>query len=85
MNLLELARKDTAGSAFRSWMIALCPRQVAALAIATSLLLNGVEDSLRLVAERQGADIVVVPEGTRPIPECPREYRPDHFHGHPHY
>lgn len=64
MNLLELARKNIAGSAFRSWTVALCALLVAALTLSTNLILHGAEDSLRLAAERLGADIVVVPEGT---------------------
>jgi putative ABC transport system permease protein len=64
MNLLELARKNITGSAFRSWTVGLCALLVAALTLATTLILHGAEDSLRLAAERLGADIVVVPEGT---------------------
>jgi putative ABC transport system permease protein len=64
MNLTQLARKNIAGSAFRSWVVALCALLVAAFALGTTLILRGAEDSLRLAIERLGADIVVVPEGT---------------------
>ena len=49
MNLTQLARKNIACSAFRSWVVALCALLVAALALGTTLLLRGAETSLRLV------------------------------------
>ena len=64
MNLTQLARKNIAGSAFRSWVVALCALLVAGFALGTTLILRGAESSLRLAIERLGADIVVVPEGT---------------------
>jgi putative ABC transport system permease protein len=64
MNLYQLARKNIAGSAFRSWVVALCALLVAAFALGTTLILRGAESSLLLAIERLGADIVVVPAGT---------------------
>ncbi len=64
MNLTQFARKNIAGSAFRSWVVALCALLVAGFALGTTLILRGAESSLRLAIERLGADIVVVPEGT---------------------
>ena len=64
MNLYRLALKNIAGSAFRSWVVALCALLVASLALATTLIMRGAENSLRLANDRLGADIVVVPEGT---------------------
>ena len=64
MNLFQLAVKNITGSAFRSWMVALCALLIAAFALGTTLILRGAETSLRLAIERLGADIVVVPEGT---------------------
>jgi len=64
VNLTQFARKNIAGSAFRSWVVALCALLVAGFALGTTLILRGAESSLRLAIERLGADIVVVPEGT---------------------
>jgi putative ABC transport system permease protein len=64
MNLYRLAFKNIAGSAFRSWVVALCALLVASLALGTTLIMRGAETSLRLAIDRLGADIIVVPEGT---------------------
>jgi len=64
MNLYRLALKNIAGSAFRSWVVALCALLVAGLALGTTLIMRGAQKSLRLAIDRLGADIVVVPEGT---------------------
>jgi len=64
MHLLQLARRNIAGNAFRSWVVALCACLVAGLALGTALILRGADSSLRLANQRLGADIVVVPEGT---------------------
>ena len=64
MNLYRLALKNIAGSAFRSWVVALCALLVSGLALGTTLIMRGAENSLRLAIDRLGADIVVVPEGT---------------------
>ncbi len=64
MNLYHLALKNIAGSAFRSWVVALCAMAVASLALATVMVMRGAEKSLRLAIDRLGADIIVVPEGT---------------------
>ncbi len=64
MKLYQLAVKNITGSAFRSWMVALCALLVAGFALAATLILRGAEESLSTIIERLGADIVVVPEGT---------------------
>jgi putative ABC transport system permease protein len=64
MNLFQLAIKNISGSAFRSWMVALCALLIASFALGTTLILRGAETSLRLAIERLGADIVVVPQGS---------------------
>jgi putative ABC transport system permease protein len=64
MKLHQLALRNISGSAFRSWVVALCAFLVASFALGTALVMQGAEDSLRLAAERLGADILVVPEGT---------------------
>ena len=65
MNLYQLAARNIAGSTFRSWVVGLCALLVASLALATTLIMRGAENSLRLANDRLGADIVVVPEGTQ--------------------
>ena len=65
MNLYQLAARNIAGSAFRSWVVGLCALLVASLALATTLIMRGAENSLRLANDRLGADVVVVPEGTQ--------------------
>jgi len=64
MNLYRLALKNIAGSAFRSWVVALCALLVASLALGTTLIMRGAQNSLRLAIDRLGADMIVVPEGT---------------------
>jgi len=64
MNLTRLALRNIAGSAFRSWVVAICAFLVAGFAIAILLILRGTENSLHLAIDRLGADIIVVPEGT---------------------
>ncbi len=64
MKLYQLALRNISGSAFRSWVVALCAFLVASFALGTALVMRGAEDSLRLATERLGADILVVPEGT---------------------
>jgi putative ABC transport system permease protein len=64
MNLYQLAFRNIAGNSFRSWVVALCALLVASFALATTLIVQGAENSLRLAIARLGADIVVVPAGT---------------------
>ncbi len=64
MSLLQLALKNITGSAFRSWVIALCALLLAAFTLCSTLILRGAENSLRLVLDRLGADIIVIPQGT---------------------
>ncbi len=64
MKIYNLALKNISGSAFRSWVVALCALLVASLALVTTLIMRGADQSLRLAIDRLGADIVVVPEGT---------------------
>lgn len=56
--------RNIQGSSFRSWVVALCALMVAGLALITTLIIRGAENSLRLAIERLGADIVVVPQGS---------------------
>jgi putative ABC transport system permease protein len=63
MDLYHLALKNISGSAFRSYVVALCALLVASLALIITLILRGAENSLRLAIDRLGADIIVVPEG----------------------
>jgi putative ABC transport system permease protein len=64
MNIYNLALKNISGSAFRSWVVALCALAVASLALMTVMIMRGAEKSLRLAIDRLGADIIIVPEGT---------------------
>jgi putative ABC transport system permease protein len=64
MSLFQLALKNISGNTFRSFVVALCALLLAAFALFTTLLMRGAETSLRLVIDRLGADIVVVPEGS---------------------
>ncbi len=64
MKLFQLALNNIAGSAFRSWVVALSAFLVASFALGTALIVYGAEDSLHLVTSRLGADILVIPEGT---------------------
>jgi putative ABC transport system permease protein len=64
MKLYQLAAKNIGGSAFRSWIVALCAFLVASFALGTVLVMRGAENSIRLAIGRLGADIVVLPEGT---------------------
>jgi len=66
VTLLRLALRDIARSAFRSWVIAACAFLVAALGLSALLVARGAQASLRLVTERLGADIIVVPSGSEP-------------------
>jgi putative ABC transport system permease protein len=63
MDLFRLALRNIGDSAFRSWVVVLCAALMAGLAIGATLVIRGAEDSLRLVLERLGADIMVIPSG----------------------
>lgn len=65
MNLLRLALKNIGDSAFRSWTISVFAALVAGFAISVTLMIWGVEDSLRELKARLGADIMVVPAGNQ--------------------
>lgn len=65
MNLLQRAWKTVSGDALRSWVVVLCALVVGAFALFSTLLLRGAATSLDLAADRMGADIIVVPEGTQ--------------------
>jgi hypothetical protein len=47
MKLLQLALKNIRGSAFRSWVVALCAFLVASFALGTTLIVHGAEDTCR--------------------------------------
>ena len=64
MNLWRLARRNIAGSSFRSWVVFGCTLVVTGLALSTILLINGAQQSLQLAVRRLGADLMVVPQGT---------------------
>jgi len=63
MDLIRLASKNIGDSAFRSWVVFLCAALVAAFAISATLVIRGAENSLRLVLDRLGADVMVIPSG----------------------
>ena len=63
-SLAGLALRDISGSAFRSWLIGICSLVIAAFLLATVLVVQGAQDSLDLAAQRLGADIVVMPQGS---------------------
>ena len=63
MHLFQLAKRNIAGSSFRSWMIFFCAALMAGFVIAATLVIRGANDSLRLALDRLGADIIVIPEG----------------------
>lgn len=63
MNLTRLALRSITGNSFRSWVVFLCAMLVASLALATTLVVKGAENSLNLAIDRLGADILVVPQG----------------------
>jgi len=65
MNLTRLALRNISGSAFRSWAVAICAFLVVSFVLASVMILRGAEKSLRLVNDRLGADIIIVPEGTQ--------------------
>ena len=61
--MIRLASKNIGDSAFRSWVVFLCAALVAAFAISATLVIRGAENSLRLVLDRLGADVMVIPSG----------------------
>src|SRR5512139_3917406 len=63
MNLVRLALKNIGDSTFRSWVVFFCAALVAGFAMSATLVIRGAENSLRLVQERLGADIMVIPSG----------------------
>jgi putative ABC transport system permease protein len=63
MDLFQLAWKNITGNTFRSWVVLISAMLLAAFAISATLLLRGAATSLKLVSDRLGADIVVVPTG----------------------
>ena len=62
-SLTGLALRNMAGNELRSWLLGLCAFCIAAFAVTTVLVVHGAQDSLRLAADRLGADVVVVPRG----------------------
>lgn len=65
MSLLQLALKNIADSPFRSWVVALSVALMTGFAITARLVTGGAQESLRLVQERLGADIMVIPSGNQ--------------------
>lgn len=64
MTLIQFALRDISRNEFRSWTVSLAAFMVAGLVLATTLLMQGTGDSLRLTLGRLGADILVVPQGS---------------------
>ena len=62
-SLTGLALHNMGGNELRSWLLGLCAFCIAAFAVTTVLVVHGAQDSLRLAADRLGADVVVVPRG----------------------
>jgi putative ABC transport system permease protein len=62
MSLMRLALRSLTGNAFRSWVVALSAFLIASFALATTLVIHGVENSLKLAIDRLGADIIVIPQ-----------------------
>jgi putative ABC transport system permease protein len=63
MNLIRLALKNIGDSTFRSWVVFCCAALIAGFVISATLVIQGTGNSLRLVLERLGADIMVIPSG----------------------
>ncbi len=63
MNVVRLAVKNLRGNAIRSLTIFLCVLGIVSFFMATTLVVQGAQNSLNKGLERLGADIVVVPEG----------------------
>ena len=64
MNRLKLTLSHIEGSPFRSWLIFFSALMLSGLAIGTTLIVRGAQDSLQMALNRLGADIIVVPEGS---------------------
>jgi putative ABC transport system permease protein len=69
VTLFRLAIRDIGRSTFRSWVIAACAFLIAGLGLATLLITGGAQQSLGLVSDRLGADVIVVPAGSEPSVE----------------
>ena len=63
MNLRRFVLRNIRGTAFRSVAVFLCALIVAGFTFATTVILRGAQQSLRVAVERLGADVVIVPEG----------------------
>jgi putative ABC transport system permease protein len=63
MNLIRFAMRNASGNSARSWIVFFCAALMAGFVIASTLVIRGANDSLRLALERLGADIIVIPEG----------------------
>jgi putative ABC transport system permease protein len=63
MGFLRLALRNIGDSPFRSWVVFFCAALVAGFALSATLVVRGAQSTLRLVLERLGADIMVVPAG----------------------
>lgn len=63
MSVIRLAVKNIRGNAIRSLTIFLCVLGIVSFFMATTLVVQGAQNSLNKGLERLGADIIVVPEG----------------------
>ena len=61
MTLLYLVRRGITGRLFRSFLIAFFILVLSGFLLATTIILKGMEESLRKGADRLGADITVIP------------------------
>ena len=63
MSILRIALKNIKGNVVKSLTIFLCVLGISAFFVATTLVVQGAQNSLERGLERLGADILVVPEG----------------------
>ena len=63
LRLIELAWKNANGNTFRSWTVVICAALMAGLAVSSTIVIGGAQDSLQMAVERLGADVIVVPAG----------------------
>lgn len=63
MNFTRLVLRNIERRPFRNWVVFLCSALVAFLTVSTTVVVGGARDSLSLVVDRLGADIIVVPAG----------------------
>jgi len=65
MRFVALAWKNANGKTFRSVIVFACAALMAGFAVSATIVIGGARASLGLALERLGADIIVVPAGTK--------------------